>query len=87
MSDKSKTHRPPMALSRCAGLASSLMLHAVTQAYPPLHRESVLGSYTGGGSAVAMPAVGPLAAHREKRLCAGVSDGPGQRASFGEHVT
>ena len=39
-----------------------------------------------GGSAVAMPAVGPLAAHREKRLCAGVSDGPGQRASFGEHV-
>jgi hypothetical protein len=33
-----------------------------------------------------MLAVGPLAAHGEKRLCAGVSYGSGQRASFGEHV-
>jgi hypothetical protein len=39
-----------------------------------------------GGSVAAMPAVGPLAAHREKRPCADVSDGSGQRASFGEHV-
>jgi|CZKG01.1.fsa_nt_gi hypothetical protein len=39
-----------------------------------------------GGSVAAMPAVGPLAAHCEKRLCAGVSDGSGQRTSFGEHV-
>jgi hypothetical protein len=38
------------------------------------------------GSAAAMPAVGPLAAHREESLCADVSDGSGQRASFGEHI-
>lgn len=41
----------------------------------------------GGGSVAAMPAIGPLAAHREKRPCAGVSYGSGQRTSFGEHVT
>lgn len=39
-----------------------------------------------GGSAAAMPVAGPLAAHFEKRPCAGVSDRSGQRASFGEHI-
>jgi hypothetical protein len=33
-----------------------------------------------------MPAVGPLATHREEHSCAGVSYGPGQRTSLSEHI-
>ena len=33
-----------------------------------------------------MPVVGPLATHREKSPCPGVSDGPAQRSSFREHI-